>query len=172
MDIGMSTNSLENHAYQSSKPLIRNPTLDTESTTTAVNQSPIPHEYLKEDAAEDLGRPLPGWPEVAKLISVTPGYEAFSAFRDLHIKSLLYYQNELSMLRNKLHKVEYDDFRRGQDGGDEDTSRYRENLDYLLRSRVLPNRRDRKQWEIIMQMRGLLKEYSMLDLDFVTKDYS
>ncbi|RAL60735.1 hypothetical protein DID88_009841 [Monilinia fructigena] len=66
------------------------------------------------DPFEDLEKPLPGWPLVSKLIAKYPDLEAFKAFRDLNIKSLLYYQAELQNLQMKLHRAEYNEYRMGE----------------------------------------------------------
>lgn len=63
------------------------------------------------DPKDDLSRPLHGWPELAKTIEKYPDFEAFPRFRDLNIKSLLYYQCQLSQLREELHEIEWMDHR-------------------------------------------------------------
>ncbi|RDW57282.1 hypothetical protein BP5796_12732 [Coleophoma crateriformis] len=57
------------------------------------------------------GVALRGWPKIARLLANNPGFEAFPAFRELSIKSLLYYQAELDELRADLHKQEWYDNR-------------------------------------------------------------
>ncbi|RDW63414.1 hypothetical protein BP6252_10959 [Coleophoma cylindrospora] len=57
------------------------------------------------------GEALHGWPAIARVIANNPGFEAFPAFRELSIKSLLYYQAELNDLRAELHKQEWYDHR-------------------------------------------------------------
>src|ERR1700731_4832312 len=42
------------------------------------------------DPEENLDMPCHGWPELVKVMVDNPGFEAFQAFRSLHIKSLLY----------------------------------------------------------------------------------
>jgi len=50
----------------------------------------------------DFGQPLHDWPELAVNIDI----QAFPAFTDLNVKSLLYYQAELTMLKKKLQQME------------------------------------------------------------------
>jgi hypothetical protein len=106
-----------------------------------------------EDVADDLNTPIPGWPRVAKLMAETPDFAAFSRFQDLNIKSLLYYQAELTLLRKKLHVEEWNDFR---DGDEENAKKFFKRADRLVSSKT-PNN---KQWNLVLDMRRLLKEYS------------
>lgn len=62
-----------------------------------------------DPTAEELEKALHGWPAVAELISKHPEFEAFPAFRELNVKSLLYYKAELVELQEELHKCEWKD---------------------------------------------------------------
>jgi hypothetical protein len=116
-----------------------------------------------EDPREDLENPQPGWPKLAKLIADNPDFEAFPAFTDLNIKSLLYYQAELSMLRRELHATEYDDAHSLDDEVNKvRPSRYAKTLDYLFISRDKNDPELHKQWTLIKDIRKVLKEYSTL----------
>ena len=133
---------------------------DPNSTrTTPLNScfptsAPLDHPNLADgDVENDLDRPVPGWPRVAMLMAKTPDFASFSRFRDLNIKSLLYYQAELTKLRAKLHEEEWQDYRRG----DEDAREFASRADYLIMSEDEVNHR---QWDIMKQIRVLLKEYS------------
>jgi hypothetical protein len=121
-----------------------------------------PFNAAEDHATEDLP-PLPGWPAIAKLISITPGFEAFQAFRDLEVKSLLYYQAELTILRKKLQAAEYEDYRRSESEGVQyaSTRNFAKNLDSLILSQDIEDPKLRKQWTLITQIREVLKEYSM-----------
>lgn len=113
----------------------------------------------KPDPKDDLTNPLPGWPQLAKLISDFPDFEAFPAFTDLNLKSLLYYQAELSILRKELHEAEYDDAQTLEHDGLE-PSAYAKRVDKMLLSRSEDNPKWKKQWTLIKEIRELLKEYS------------
>lgn len=63
------------------------------------------------DIDDDRRFPVPGYPTLTKLIVDYPDFEAFQSFRDLNIKSLLYYQAELEELRRDLHALEWRDYR-------------------------------------------------------------
>ena len=56
-----------------------------------------------------LEQPLHGWPELAQLMAQNADLQAFPAFTDLNVKILLYYQAELTDLREELHKLEWRD---------------------------------------------------------------
>lgn len=116
----------------------------------------------KPDPRDDLEKPVHGWPELAKLISVTPDFEAFPAFTDLNLKSLLYYQAELTILRKKLHEAEYDDYR-SLDLEELQPHEYAKRLDKMFLSRndtFKSNPKWQRQWTLIKQIRELLKEYN------------
>ena len=110
--------------------------------------------------AEDLTRPLHGWPRIAKLISEQSDFEAFDPFKDLQIKSLLYYQAELDDLRKDLHQQEWIDFRTGRF---ENADQLGERVDSLLAT----ERNDgvtyyaKDQMKLVGRIRVVLKEYSM-----------
>jgi hypothetical protein len=117
------------------------------------------------DPAENLETTVPGWPTLARLLATVPDFEGFQAFSDLNIKSLLCYQAELVKLRKQLHEVEWDDFRsvRGEvDDVDSDRAMYAENLGNLLSSRDKQDPIVRRQWILLTEIRGVLREYSML----------
>jgi len=105
------------------------------------------------DLADDLDTPVPGWPRVAKLMAETPDFAAFSRFRDLNIKSLLYYQSELTILRERLHEEEWNDYR---EGDDENARQFSKRADRLVSSKDLYS----PQWALVLEMRRVLKEYS------------
>ncbi|QSZ35589.1 hypothetical protein DSL72_008459 [Monilinia vaccinii-corymbosi] len=113
------------------------------------------------DPFEDPGKPLPGWPLVSQLIAKYPDLEAFKAFRDLNIKSLLYYQAELEDLRMKLHQAEYNEHRQGEQEGIIRASMMAKNLDYYLIHACMDDDKCKsKQVKIMKQIRVVLKDYN------------
>jgi hypothetical protein len=108
--------------------------------------------------------PLPGWPMVTKIIADNPGLEAFPSFRDLNIKSLLYYQGELDQLRTKLQIQEWNDHDNPPHsvGGDLILAA---RVDHLLDSKRLDNV-GRKQFGLIAEIREVLNKYSTFSLIF------
>jgi hypothetical protein len=115
-------------------------------------------------------QPPSGWPQVAQVMALTPGFEAFQAFKDLNLKSLLYYQAELVTLRKDLNTVEWQDLRKE----DSDYSnKFAEDLGYLFSAR---KRKDggvgvQQQWGLVMRLRETLKEYSMYDFILLAQGY-
>jgi hypothetical protein len=105
----------------------------------------------------DLSRPVHGWPELARTITDNPGFEAFPAFRDLNIKSLLYYQCELTSLRSQLHALEWDDHLHGKF---EDASKYSRRVDLLLSSESSQNAAAHQQIDLVNKIREVLDKYS------------
>ncbi|KUJ08852.1 uncharacterized protein LY89DRAFT_741686 [Mollisia scopiformis] len=89
-------------------------------TTTAFSSpSPSPAERWnhpnKNSSEDDVNKPVPGWPSLAKTVADTRGFAAFPSFTDLNVKSLLYYQAQLIRLRKELHKTEFEDYFHGAD---------------------------------------------------------
>lgn len=154
----------EQSVTRRAEPLTPTSTSDSQSGTTAVASTTSSPGYQhpskpwdeKEDASRDLNVPLLGWPRVAKQIADIPDFEAFSSFNDLQIKSLLYYQAELTSLRKELHAAEYADAR----SGDEDASLLARDLDYLFAYQDKKDSKLCKQWPLIVRIREVLKEYS------------
>jgi hypothetical protein len=114
-----------------------------------------------EDPEDDVNQPLHGWPELAKKIAENPDFEAFPLFKDLNIKSLLYYQAELDELRTELHETEWKDHRRGQF---KDAEKLGERVDYLLKTKDSEDVEERHQMKLMARIRAVLKEYS----EFIT----
>jgi len=58
------------------------------------------------DGIRELNRPVRGerhgWPHLAKIMSDVPEFAAFSRFRELNVRNLLYYQAELKVLEEQI----------------------------------------------------------------------
>lgn len=127
-----------------------------ENTPTPTQLSQFPSVSRKNHAQDpggvekDPDQPVNGWPRVAMLMAETPDFAAFSRFRDLNIKSLLYYQAELTKLRLDLHEQELEDSHRGDDNA----------CQYAKRADILINSEGSEQWELVTTIRKVLKEYS------------
>ncbi|TVY27492.1 hypothetical protein LHYA1_G003220 [Lachnellula hyalina] len=106
----------------------------------------------EHDVKDDLNNPVDGWPRVALLMAKTPDFAAFSRFRDLNVKNLLYYQAQLTRLRRKLHEQEYDDVR--DRGEDDEVRKYANRADFLMTAE------GSAQLKLVVEIRGLLKEYN------------
>jgi hypothetical protein len=87
----------------------------------------------------------------------TPDFATFARFRDLNVKSLLYYQAELTSLRQQLHRIEWRDHRIGTFPHSGDLT---ENLNFLILSEFSETKTGQRQMKLVRKMRGLLKEYS------------
>jgi hypothetical protein len=111
-------------------------------------------EEASDDEANDPEKPCHGWPELTRVILKNSGFEAFQAFRDLNIKSLLYYQAELDQLRADLHALEWEEHRKGGD-----SSRSCANVQSLLLTKKTSEAPE--QLKKLKEMRVVLKEYSM-----------
>jgi hypothetical protein len=83
----------------------------------------------------------------------TPDFAAFSRFRDLNIKSLLYYQVQLTLFRKELQDKESADAASDANG---EPASFAERVDFLVEA----SGKEGEQFEIIKDMRKVLKEYS------------
>jgi hypothetical protein len=136
-------------------------TLSNPNSSPATPTSPVPPKIPStsaelpenwKDVQDDLRQPVPGWPKVAMQMADTPDFAAFSRFRALNIKSLLYYQTEITLLEKRLHKKEWKDNRSGVGKA----PRYAKHADLLVDA--LDG--DVPQWKLMKKLRLLLKEYS------------
>ncbi|KAF2449756.1 hypothetical protein P171DRAFT_351404 [Karstenula rhodostoma CBS 690.94] len=106
------------------------------------DDTPTAEGKLPEDAVE-------GWPQLAQLMADQPDFAAFPRFRDLNVKSLLYYQVELNSLRKKLHKLEHAD------------KAHSRNKTYSLYADTLVNEANAsEQLQTMRNIRMTLKEYN------------
>jgi hypothetical protein len=106
------------------------------------------------DPAKDLTQVLHGWPELANLMANHPEFVSFPAFRRLSIKSLLYYQCQISKLEKDLHKLEWQDHR-----GAGFASKYCENIDTLLLHKGDDDKAAHQQIDKIEEIRKVLEKY-------------
>lgn len=138
-------------AYTSSDPSTpTTPDLDTKPEPS------IAHSYNAEDFKASSPFPVDGWPKVAAYMAKTPDFASFGRFRELNIKSLIYYQAELWRLRDDLHNAEWRDRVTGT-GGPE---KYAKRACSLIKSPKSSPGKLKGQWEIIQEIRKVLKEYS------------
>ncbi|KAL1600683.1 hypothetical protein SLS60_007071 [Paraconiothyrium brasiliense] len=92
-----------------------------------------------------------GWPQLAQFMADTPDFAAFPRFRDLNVKSLLYYQAELNSLRKKLQELEHAD----KAAQDPRKKRYSLYADLLVNTKNPP-----EQFRTMRRIRMVLKEYN------------
>jgi hypothetical protein len=128
---------------------------DNESTHTSSSSS-----RASSDSSVRSGRQkqwddntVPGWPQLAVLMTKTPDFAAFPRFRDLNIKSLLYYQVQLEQLRKKLHEQESKDAASDPDDGPGPELYAERAIDMVCDENSM-------QFKIIEKMREVLKKYS------------
>lgn len=117
---------------------------DSEDGDDEVQISTTARKYPKE-AVE-------GWPQLAQLMADQPDFAAFPRFRDLNVKSLLYYQVELTSLRKKLHGLEYND------KADDRNYKYSLYADKLVKEKEVS-----EQFKTMREIRTVLKEYSTFE---------
>ncbi len=96
------------------------------------------------------GNPENGWPLLAKVMEQNPELEAFSRFRELNIKNLLYYQVELASIKEDLEEQEKWDRSQCSPRSNEDYSMYADNM----------IQDDSAQWKLVLKLRRCIREYS------------
>ncbi|KAH8672829.1 hypothetical protein BGZ60DRAFT_557793 [Tricladium varicosporioides] len=125
-------------------------------------RTPFPDCRRPED---EENNPIPGWPKFSNLITTNPGLEAFPSYRDLNIKSLLYYQAELDTLREKLYKRELYDYNALQSLPESERGAHphpAEDVDHLLAMEDDGNdlNAEPAQRDLIVEIRKVLKAYN------------
>jgi hypothetical protein len=93
-----------------------------------------------------------GYPRLSEEMGLLPQLAIFRRFGALAARNLLYMQAELSMLEEKLCKIEKDD-RESVEGK---KSSYRHDWDYLS---YLDSAVASEQWQLVLRIRSILKEY-------------
>ena len=78
----------------------------------------------------------------------------------MNVKNLLYYQVELTHLKDKLAKMELKDWSKRDMSEVGSFAKYADNL--INCKSKLQNTRDHRQWDLVLQIRERLKEYSKL----------
>jgi hypothetical protein len=131
-------------------------TSDTLSTTpTLLNEHSMPK---ARDTFPDL---IPGYPKLSGRMGVMPEIAMFRRFGALNARNLLYLQNQLSFLEVRLKACEYQDSQNGEGK----KSIYAVDHIWMHLSDKHEDGRlrdgDTRQKELVVEMRELLKEYSI-----------
>jgi hypothetical protein len=148
-----SSGSSEKTAFEPPSPKSSSPTCDTCHLRELESPQSVSEERL--DPATDPKQVLHGWPELANLMADHPEFVSFPAFRKLNIKSLLYYQCQLSKLEEDLHKSEWQDHR-----GPGFAREYCENIDTLLLHKDDHDEIAHEQLDKLEEIRTVLVKYS------------
>ncbi|KAH7011101.1 hypothetical protein EDB80DRAFT_384078 [Ilyonectria destructans] len=142
------------------------PISDTSSRTTQTSATnapflpPVPTTTSQstQRTVRSSDEAVAGWPSLAKEMAQVPEFEAFSRFRELNIKNLLYYQVEIACLEAKLKGLEDRDAAAKATGGVE--AKYSRLAERMIRCQDLPNPKDHLQWDVVTKIRERLKEYN------------
>jgi len=98
-----------------------------------------------------------GWPRLARELAQNACCEAYPRFRELNVKTLLYYQVEIAKLEAELNKIELEDFAQRGTRRDE----YQKNAERMLFPRAAADDpKAQEQRRLVYEIRRLLKEYS------------
>jgi uncharacterized Tic20 family protein len=110
---------------------------------------------------DPFGDLISGYPKLAGRMSACPEEAMFRRFGALNARNLLYLQNDLARLEDKLKRVELEDSKSAEG----QKRRYHRDSMWLSTScwepkKCQPRDGDKKQYDLIIKMRGLLNEYS------------
>ncbi|KAI8623903.1 hypothetical protein F5Y19DRAFT_343177 [Xylariaceae sp. FL1651] len=128
----------------------------TSRSTAPLVRHAVPRTVLRprtgsDDSRAEKGEPHPprneGWPLLAELMVKRPDFEAFSRFRELNVKNLLYYQVQLEQLRNSLRNMEERIYKNPS-------------YEYLKDAGNFIDNPDQPYWELVEKLRRLLREYN------------
>ncbi|KAJ4986323.1 hypothetical protein SVAN01_08140 [Stagonosporopsis vannaccii] len=131
----------------------RMPEAAAHNATLGILNSPA-EDCPLHDGIRNLTRPEherePGWPLLAKKMADVPEFAAFSRFRELNVKNLLYYQAELKVVEDQLLTHE--------EHTNTDTTCYED----------LAENANSCYHRLMMTNRKLLREYNQALLDFTS----
>ena len=124
--------------------------LSATSTAAANEPDNAPEEKATQPTA------LGGHKEIAEVMANWPVNAIFRRFGCLNLLNLLYYQAELARLERRLRIISKKD----SNSGDRFRERYRMDFDNLAQG-TTENGINTQQWDLILKIRQLLKEYSL-----------
>lgn len=137
---------------------------DEESISGATVSGTGPQQKNEGKVCHSSGEPRrrEGYQKLADLMANYPASAIFCQFGSLNALNLLYYQSELALLQKELRDAAEAD-RQSPDAVRRVYYRNHEFLSsgYVQDGRLAPE--DNKQWQIILRIRKVLKEYSQSD---------
>jgi len=133
-------------------PLLGQPSSPLSQGSSSYSQAPTLSNISKVNEGV-----VEGWPKLARFIAETPEFEAFPRFRELNVKTLLYYQVELALLEQRLKRTEKSDEKKKKSGQDENNYAKFANNMIPLNPDDPPKT---KQWTLVLRIREVLKQYS------------
>jgi len=143
-----------------SPPLSTAPTA-VERTRSSSSDCPVCTSLGVQSDPDYLKKPCHGWPKLADVMVSHPGFQCFPAFRDLNVKSLLYYQAELDGFRKELRALEWDDHK------EVNSKLCCSNFEVMLRAKEDQDGPGGEQMKLVNDMRQVLREYSKTFLNIV-----
>ncbi|KAI0410202.1 hypothetical protein F5X98DRAFT_387608 [Xylaria grammica] len=142
------------------------PSTSQRATETSVSASTLIPSIAARSPAwtpgqlEQIGNDPPrkeGWPRLAQMLAESPKFESFRRFRELNVKTLLYYQAEIAELEKDLMEAENNDTRNKSSKKWEGS--YAEYAHRMIQSQDDPNA-DKKQCDIVLKIRERVREYN------------
>lgn len=149
-----------------SPPLSTAPTAIESILSTPSGECPVCAKVLASEKRSrvDYLKPCHGWPQLVDVMVEHPCFQCFPAFKDLNIKSLLYYQAELDQFRENLHELEWEDHHNVD-------IRLCSDVEILLKSEHEAGD-SCKQINMVREMRKVLKEYSKTFIQIPLSKYN
>jgi len=149
-----------------SDPIVTEP--DCLTTTLAVSSSSDDradvYSHVENMSTKDKNAPPPtGWPRLAQKMVEKPELESFFRFRELNVKNLLYYQVEIAELEADLRAAEIADWKMHSSGKREEAFARGAYLMQRAQDEIDTPYEERRQFQLILKIRGRLKEYSKIE---------
>jgi hypothetical protein len=110
------------------------------------------------DPSENL---VVGYPRLSGEMGLLPQLAIFRRFGALGARNLLYFQAELFMLEQRLCEIEKSDSLSNEGK----KSSYRHNWSWMCSLDSVPPTEPCEQWQLMLKIRGLLKEYCIVLLN-------
>jgi hypothetical protein len=108
------------------------------------------------DITSSLPKPVDGYPKLAAHMSPSSEISIFRRFEALNRQNLLYLQAELTGLERQLRNIEAES---AKCDSSDPKSRYARDWEWL--SDLDDDDNSNPQWQLVLRIRGVLKEYSM-----------
>lgn len=126
------------------------------ATSTNAASTPPPRAVNRITSGEIL-RAMGGYHEIAGLMNKFPITAVFKRFGRLNYLNILYFQAELAILEECI----MEEAQKNRESPDRECRQYFQSFRHLMEGRTETGAKDRSQWQLVLRMRKVLKQYSM-----------
>lgn len=126
------------------------------ATSTNAASTPPPKAVDRITSGEIL-RAMGGYHEIAGLMNKFPITAVFKRFGWLNYLNILYFQAELAILEECIR----DEAQKDRESSDRERRQYFQSFRHLHGGRTETGAKNTTQWDLVVRMRKVLKQYSM-----------